>query len=76
METKLIESLDEVKEWDVRYAHVSSPSKWIMIELEPEGTFSVYGYISGDHPTYITRNINYVKEWKTFKGVINYLNKC
>ena len=46
--------------------------KWIEIEVKPDGTFSVYGYVSGDQPTAIT-NGQYVKEWKTFKGVLNYL---
>jgi hypothetical protein len=72
---KLINSIDEITEYDVRYAHVNYPNKWIEIELEPEGTFSVYGHVSGDQPTSIT-NGQYVKEWKTFKGVLNYLRKC
>lgn len=74
-EVKLINSIDEITEYDVRYAHFNSPSKWIQIDLEPEGTFSVFGYISGDQPTSITTG-QYVKEWKTFKGVLNYLRKC
>lgn len=74
-EIKLISSLDEITEYNVRYAHVNYPSKWIEIELEPEGTFSVYGFVCGDQPTSIT-NGQYVKEWKTFKGVLRYLKHC
>ena len=74
-EIKLINSLDEITEYDTRYAHVNYPNKWIEIELEPEGTFSVYGFVSGDQPTCIT-NGQYVKEWKTFKGALSYLKKC
>ena len=72
---RLINSLDEITEYGVRYAHISHPIKYIEIELEPEGTFSVFGFVSGEEPTSIT-NGNYVKEWKTFQGVLRYLKKC
>lgn len=72
-EIKLISSLDEIIEYDVKYAHVNSPNKYIQIDLEPEGTFSVF--VCGDQPTSIT-NGQYIKEWKTFTGVLRYLKKC
>lgn len=74
-EIKLINNLDEITEYDVKYAHVNSPNKYIQIDLEPEGTFSVFGFVCGDQPTSIS-NGQYVKEWKTFAGVLRYLKKC
>lgn len=74
-EIKLINSLDEITEYDVKYAHVNYPSQYITIDLEPEGTFSVFGFVSGDQPTCISSG-QYAKEWKTFAGVLRYLKKC
>ncbi len=64
----VITSIDEIKEADVRYAHTSKPNKYISIDKEPDGTFTVYGYISGDHPTAVTVSGNMCKEWITFEG--------
>lgn len=71
----LINDVNEITEYNVKYAHTNYPKKWILIELEPEGTFSVSGFVSGDLPTFIT-NGEYVKEWKTFKGVVRFLKRC
>jgi len=75
MKTQLINSINEITEYDVKYAHVNYPNEWIRIDLEDEGNFSVFGFVSGDLPTSITVG-NYVKEWKTFAGVKRYLKKC
>lgn len=67
---KIIDSIDEIIDCDTRYAHSSKPNKYISIDMDYDGTFSIYGMVCGDHATAITRegNWNYVKEWKTFNG--------
>ncbi len=73
---KIIKSIDEITESDIKYAHVSKPSQWISIDKEGEKEFCVYGFVSGDQPTSITTsNWNEVKIWKTFNGVIRTLKK-
>jgi len=77
MKIKIVNSIEEITEVNVQYAHISKPSKWISIDDDNDGTFSVYGMVSGDMPTSITgSNCNMVKSWKTLKGVKNYLVKC
>ncbi len=73
-EIKVVNSIDEITEFDVKYAHVSKPRKWIQIDKDGEKEFCVYGLVSGDQSTSITTsNWNEVKYWKTFSGVIRAL---
>lgn len=73
----IVNSIEEITEYDKKYAHASKPFKWIQIEKEPDGTFTVYGMVSGSFPTSITgSNSNYIKHWKTFNGVKRYLTLC
>ncbi len=71
----LINSFDEIKLPNVKYAHNSNPTEWICIESRKDNRFTLHGMISGPHATYATgSNANLVKEWKTFKGVIKSLH--
>jgi len=75
-EIKIINSIDEITEFDVMYAHCDKPSRWIRIDKDGEKEFCVYGMISGDIPTVVgTSKHNEVKVWKTFNGVIRALKK-
>ncbi len=64
----VINSIDEIIEADVRYAHFSKPDKYISIDKEFDGTFTIYGYICGDTPTAVTTSGNMCQVWKTFNG--------
>lgn len=76
MEIKIINSLDEITETGVRYAHVSRRGQWIQIDKDAEKEFCVYGMVSGNQPTTIcASNVYRVKYWKTFNGVIRSLKK-
>jgi len=74
MEIIVVNSLDEITAVG-RYAHASKPSKYIQIDLD-DNMYNVFGFVSGQLPTSIAKNNNYIKEWKTFKGVISYLKQC
>lgn len=77
MEIKIVNSIAEITEVNLKYAHFNKPDKWIAIDDDNDGTFSIYGMVSGDMPTSVTgSNWNTVKFWKTFKGVKRYLTKC
>jgi hypothetical protein len=72
---KIVNSIEEIKEPNVKYAHISKPTKWIRIDEDGEKEFCVYGLVSGDNPTSITgSNWNMVKVWRTFNGTIRALN--
>ena len=77
MEVKIVNLIEEITEVNVQYAHNSKPAKWISVVDNNDGTFSVYGMVSGDMPTSMTGSSwNTVKSWKTLKGIRNYLVKC
>ena len=66
----VINSIDEITEVGIRYAHSSKPLKWISIDKDGN-EYCLYGMISGDLPTFATgSNWNQVKFWKKFNGVI------
>jgi len=72
----IVDSIDEITQCDVKYAHSSKPSKWIQIDKDGEKEFCVFGFVCGNQPTSITTsNWNQVKDWKTFNGVIRSLKK-
>jgi hypothetical protein len=72
MEIKVISSLDEITEVDVYYAHTSRPHKYIKLDLDTDGTISIYGKICGDHPTFVSSG-QYVKSWKSVRTAIKAL---
>lgn len=73
---KIVNSIEDIKEPNVKYAHISKPTKWIRIDEDGEKEFCVYGLVSGDMPTSITGSgWNSVKVWRTFNGVVRSLIK-
>lgn len=73
-EIRIINSIEEITEFDVKYAHISKPHRWIRVDKDGEQEFCVYGMVSGDQSTAITTsNWNKVKIWKTFNGVMRAL---
>ena len=72
----LISSIDEITQSDTRYAHISKPSKWIQINLEYDGEYTIFGMVFGDQPTAVSKSGFMCRTWKTFKGAKNYLKIC
>jgi hypothetical protein len=72
---QIINSIDEIVQCDVKYAHKSKPRKYICIDKDGEKEYCIFGYICGDQPTAATENANRVKYWKTFNGVKRALKK-
>lgn len=64
----VINSIDEIEQVGLDYAHASKPEKHISINKNNDGTFYIHGYVSGQMPSAITASGNYIKEWKTFAG--------
>lgn len=68
LEIKIVNSIDEITQHDVKYAHVSHPSKYISIDKDGDKEYCIHGMICGDQPTVVTENANRVKIWKSFNG--------
>jgi len=71
-EIKVVNSIDEITDIRTKYAHISSPKKWIEIRKGSDGRFDIYGMICGSLPTWVANGVM-VKSWKTFNGVIRAL---
>ena len=72
---QIVKSIDEITQYDVKYAHISNPSKYIRIDKDGENEYCIWGMICGDQPTNVTESGNMVKYWKTFNGVKRALKK-
>lgn len=65
----IIDNISQIEKPNVRYAHRSNASKWIMIEYSYcNKDFCVSKLINGKMPTIIGSETK-VKYWKTFNGV-------
>lgn len=67
---KVIASINDITEADIKYAYLPQPDKWIRIRKEDDDTFYIDGMICGEHPDIVTEKKNRVKIWKTFNGAV------
>lgn len=75
LEIKIVNSVDEITQYNVKYAHASRPSKYISIDKDGDKEYCIFGMICGDQPTSVTESGNMVKVWKTFNGAKRALKK-
>lgn len=73
LEIKIVNSVDEITQYNVKYAHASRPSKYISIDKDGDKEYCIHGMICGDQPTVVTENANRVKNWKSFNGALRAL---
>ena len=75
---KIIYSIDEIEDVrlgeNIKYCTPDCLDKFFTIQWSHEAGYSIYGHVSGDHPTFVGSGWN-VKSWKTFSGVIKAIKK-